>query len=153
MLFTEIVNNLIAGICFNSAADQAVSFFVGLLPRSPNKGQMVQQGSKTILLSKHFTTNSLAAILIYILQLPSKLVCFRIIYTFNIFSMMSQQAGHYIIYKTWMGQLWLRSTIYKIYYKIVTLWFGSLVIRLRSDDLKHLIPTPVSRVSFNPSYV
>ena len=37
-LFTEIVNNLIAGNCFNSAADQAVSFFVGLLPRSPNKG-------------------------------------------------------------------------------------------------------------------
>ena len=30
-----------------------------------------------------------------------------------------------------------------IYHKIVTFLFNSLVIRLRSRDLKHLIPTPV----------
>ena len=34
-----------------------------------------------------------------------------------------------------------------IYYKIVTLCFDSLTTRLRSKDLKHLIPTPGSRVS------
>ena len=30
-----------------------------------------------------------------------------------------------------------------ISFKIVTLCFNSLVIRLRSNDLKHLIPTPL----------
>ena len=50
-LFTEIVNNLIAGNCFNSAADQAVSFFVGLLPRSPTKGLAAGQQNHFIVIT------------------------------------------------------------------------------------------------------